>query len=65
MHPVLVKIDEEMRAVSQKINDLKRRQRMGRWSSRLSYSFGLPLGGCIGGYPSVVNNNSVIGEVVR
>ena len=58
-------IDEEIRAVSQKINDLKRRHRMGRWSSRLSHSFGLPLGGSIGGYPSVVNNNSDIGEVVR
>ena len=58
-------IDEEIRAVSQKINDLKRRHRMGRWSSRLSHSFGLPLGGSIGGYPSVANNNSDIGEVVR
>lgn len=45
--------DEDIRAVSQKINDLKRRHRMGRWSSRLSH-FGLPLGA----YPSVINNEN-------
>lgn len=45
--------DDDLRAVSQKINDLKRRHRMGRWSSRLGH-FGLPLGA----YPSVINNES-------
>jgi hypothetical protein len=48
--------DDDLRAVSQKINDLKRRHRMGRWSARLSH-FGLPLGA----YPSVINNESEAG----
>jgi len=34
--------DDELRAVSNKLSDLKRRHRKGRWSSRLG-QFGLPL----------------------
>ncbi|KAL7442831.1 hypothetical protein ACHAXH_009539 [Discostella pseudostelligera] len=49
-------IDDDLRAVSQKINDLKRRHRMGRWSSRLSH-FGLPL---VGVYPSAISGDSQV-----
>mmetsp|Transcript_18175 Transcript_18175/g.39288 ORF Transcript_18175/g.39288 Transcript_18175/m.39288 type:complete len:810 (-) Transcript_18175:158-2587(-) len=35
--------NEELRTVHHKISDLKRRQRKGRWGSRLSAQFGLPL----------------------
>ncbi|KAL3759162.1 hypothetical protein ACHAWU_002043 [Discostella pseudostelligera] len=53
-------IDDDLRAVSQKINDLKRRHRMGRWSSRLSH-FGLPL---VGVYPSAISSDSRINSSV-